>query len=108
MFYIQSLLVRSLCLLYCPLVPAQLQNIDQVYIKRGGVHKPLLSLNEGPYKVVLKASKYFQVDIGGRVEAVSLLLFRPKEVGPASLHLVRRKILCKVWILPAAENVLQQ
>jgi hypothetical protein len=77
MFHIECAPVRSLGPLSCTLVPAQLQNIDQVYTKRGGVHKPLLSLNEGPYKVVLKASKYFQVDIGGRVEAGSTDRLKP-------------------------------
>ncbi len=37
----------------------------------------LAPLYEGPYKVVKRSPKYFRVDIGGRVEAVSLDRLKP-------------------------------
>jgi hypothetical protein len=52
-------------------VPASLQKADLVYIRRGEVLKPLDPLYEGPYRVIDKSQKYFRLEIGGRVEAVS-------------------------------------
>jgi hypothetical protein len=48
-----------------------------VYVRKGGVNKPLSPVYEGPYRVVHKSPKYFDLDIGGRVEAVSADRLKP-------------------------------
>ncbi len=51
------------------------------------MNKPLSPVYEGPYRVVHKFPKYFDLDIGGRVEAVSADRLKPylgrPEVTPA-------------------------
>jgi hypothetical protein len=58
-------------------VPDLLQKASLVYIRRGGVSKSLAPLYEGPYRVVERSPKYFRVDIGGQVEAVSADRLKP-------------------------------
>jgi hypothetical protein len=56
-------------------------------VRKGGVNKPLSPVYEGPYREVHKFPKYFDLDIGGRVEAVSADRLKPylgcSEITPA-------------------------
>jgi hypothetical protein len=69
--------------------PGPLQEAMFVYVRKGGVSKPLSPLYEGPYRVVQRFPKYFNLDIGGRVEAVSADRLKPylghPDVTPALL-----------------------
>jgi hypothetical protein len=61
----------------CLEVPDLLQKASLVYIGRGGVSKSLSPLYEGPYRVVKRSPKFFRVEIGDQVEAVSADRFKP-------------------------------
>jgi hypothetical protein len=69
-------------------LPAQLQQADYVYIRRGGALPPLACKYEGPYKVIQRADKYFIVQIGGKQDSVSVDRLKPYtalgEVSPAA------------------------
>jgi transposase InsO family protein len=58
-------------------LPPDLLQAELVYIQRGGAVKPLSPLYDGPYRVLERREKYFQVDIGGRAEAVSADWLKP-------------------------------
>jgi hypothetical protein len=58
-------------------LPANLFTADFVYIRRGGVAPPLAPVYMGPYKVLDRSEKVFQVLIGGRSEAVSVDRVKP-------------------------------
>ncbi len=58
-------------------LPASLFTADFVYIRRGGVAPPLAPVYMGPYKVLDRSEKVFQVLIGGRSEAVSVDRIKP-------------------------------
>jgi transposase InsO family protein len=57
--------------------PGPLQEAMFVYVRKRGVNKPLSPLYEGPYRVVQRFPKYFNLDIGGQVEAVSADRLKP-------------------------------
>ncbi len=57
---------------------ADLQKASFVYIKRGAPPSGLSPLYQGPYKVLLKGAKVFQVDIGGRQEVISADRLKPQ------------------------------
>jgi hypothetical protein len=63
-------------------LPADLLQAELVYIRRGGAVKPLSPLYDGPYRVLERREKYFRVDIGGLVEAVSADRLKP-HLGPS-------------------------
>jgi hypothetical protein len=50
---------------------ADLQKTSFVYIKRGSPPSGLSPLYQGPYKVLSREVKVFQVDVGGRQEVIS-------------------------------------
>jgi hypothetical protein len=61
-----------------------LREAELVYVRRGGVLKPLSPLYEGPYRVLEKSQKYFRLDIGGQAEAVSVDRLKP-HLGPSNV-----------------------
>jgi hypothetical protein len=61
-----------------------LREAELVYVRRGGVLKPLSPLYKGPYRVLEKSQKYFRLDIGGRAEAVSVDRLKP-HLGPSNV-----------------------
>jgi hypothetical protein len=56
---------------------ADLQKASFVYIKRGAPPAGLSPLYQGPYKVLSRGAKVFQVDIGGRREVISVDRLKP-------------------------------
>jgi hypothetical protein len=58
----------------------QLQSTKMLYIKRGG-GPPLASVYSGPYLVVQSGPKFFVVEVGGRLETVSVDRLKP-HTGP--------------------------
>jgi hypothetical protein len=59
---------------------ADLQKASFVYIKRGASPAGLSPLYQGPYRVLLRGAKVFQVDIGGiggRREVISVDRLKP-------------------------------
>jgi hypothetical protein len=56
---------------------ADLQKASFVYIKRGAPPAGLSPLYQGPYKVLLRGAKVFQVDISGRGEVISVDRLKP-------------------------------
>jgi hypothetical protein len=69
-------------------VPETLTNARYVYVRQGGVVKPLSPLYQGPYKVIKSGPKFFRLQIGGREESVSVDRLKPHlgeaPVSPAS------------------------
>jgi hypothetical protein len=58
-------------------VPAILLAAKYVYIRKGGVWPPLAPLYQGPYAVVQSRPKCFKVQIGDKVEVVSVDRLKP-------------------------------
>ena len=48
-----------------------------LYVRRGGVVPPLASLYMVPYKVVARQLKFFRLEVGGRLEVVSVDRLKP-------------------------------
>ncbi len=59
----------------------QLLSTKMVYIKRGGSGPPLAPIYSGPYVVVQSGTKFFVVEVGGRLETVSVDRLKP-HTGP--------------------------
>lgn len=57
--------------------PKGLLQADFVYVKRGSVAPPLTPLYQGPYLVTKKGPKFFQVEIGGRSETITVDRLKP-------------------------------
>ena len=57
--------------------PAALNSAGFVYIRRGGVAPPLTPAYSGPYPVVSRSAKYFVVNLGDRLETVSIDRLKP-------------------------------
>ena len=57
--------------------PTALIEASHVYIRRGGAITPLAPLYTGPYKVVATQAKLFKLEIGGRLETVSVDRLKP-------------------------------
>ena len=56
---------------------SMLDNVNWVYVRRGGVGKPLDSEYHGPYRVLERGNKVFKVEMGERVDTVSRDRLRP-------------------------------
>ena len=56
---------------------ADLQQASFVYVRRGAPPAGLSPLYQGPYKVLLRGAKVFQLDIGGRTEVISVDRLKP-------------------------------
>jgi hypothetical protein len=57
--------------------PTALMEASHVYIRRGGAITPLAPLFAGPYKVVARKAQFFKLEIGGRLEMVSVDRLKP-------------------------------
>ena len=57
--------------------PAELSSCPMVFIRKDGHVAPLSPLYEGPYKVLSRSTKTFQVQVGKRVEMVSVQRLKP-------------------------------
>jgi Integrase core domain/Integrase zinc binding domain len=53
-------------------LPKQLMEADFVYIRKGPAGGPFLPPYSGPYKVLVKKDKVFEIQVGTRVESVSV------------------------------------
>ena len=58
-------------------MPRELFNSPYVFIRRDSHKPPLTPPYEGPYKVLQRGTKYFQIDVGGREEAISVDRLNP-------------------------------
>ena len=57
--------------------PAELSACPMVFICKDGHYAPLAPLYEGPYKVLSHSPKTFQLQVGKRVEVVSVQCLKP-------------------------------
>ena len=53
-------------------VPAHLAAAEMVHMRKGGQAGPLVPPYSGTYKVIEKGPKYFNIDIGGQPQAVTV------------------------------------
>ena len=58
-------------------IPAELSSCPMVFIRKDGHVAPLAPLYEGPYKVLSRSLKTFQLQVGKRVEVVSVQRLKP-------------------------------
>ena len=58
-------------------LPSDLQTADKVFLRRDAVRRPLQPPYDGPYKVLKRSSKYFEIDVNGRVTLVSVDRLKP-------------------------------
>ncbi len=63
-------------------VPGNLHNAKYVFIRRDAHHSPLQRPYEGPFRVVQSGPKTFQVDVGGRVDTISIDRLKPAYLDP--------------------------
>ena len=59
-------------------VPTHLATAEMVYVKKGGQAGPLAPPYSGPYK----GPKYFNMDIGGQPQAITVDRLKPHTGGP--------------------------
>ena len=65
-------------------VPAHLQAAKMVYVMKGGQSGPLAPPYSRPYRVISKGPKYFNIDIGGQQQAVTVDRLKPHTGAAAS------------------------
>ena len=58
-------------------IPAELSSCPMVFIRKDGHVAPLAPLYEGPYKVLSRSLKPFQLQVGKRVEVVLVQRLKP-------------------------------
>ena len=58
-------------------IPKDLQSCTHVSIRRDAVRSPLQPPYDGPFKVMLRATKFFKVDLGNRTDTVSIDRLKP-------------------------------
>ena len=58
-------------------IPSSLSSCPMVFIRKDGHIAPLAPLYEGPYKVLSRSLKTFQLQVGKRVETVSVQRLKP-------------------------------
>ena len=58
-------------------MPREIFNSPYVFIRRDSHKPPLTPPYEGPYKVLQRGTKSFQIDVGGREEAISVDRLKP-------------------------------
>ena len=63
-------------------INAELSSCPMVFIPKDGHVAPLAPLYEGPYEVLCRSLKTFQLQVGKRVEVVSVQLLKPAPVAP--------------------------
>ena len=64
--------------------PAALLAAQYVYIRKGGQTAPLSPLYSGPYAVIRPGPKFFKLQIGEKVESVSVDRLKPHTGGPVT------------------------
>jgi hypothetical protein len=57
--------------------PAALWEAEFVYIRRGGSVPPLSQLYAGPYQVIRRERKFFEVAVGGKSQIISVDRLKP-------------------------------
>ena len=57
--------------------PALLMSATYVYVRKGGTVAPLSPLYSGPYKVLSSGPKIFKLQVGERIEVVSIDRLKP-------------------------------
>jgi hypothetical protein len=62
-------------------VPSSLFTAPFVYIRTGGASSPLAPVYQGPYRVRQRNAKFFPLEVGDRLEAVSVDCLKP-HLGP--------------------------
>jgi len=65
--------------------PNSLWKASMVYVRRGGCAPPLTALYAGPYTVLRRDKKFFELQIGGRSEVVSIDRIKP-HLGPSPVQ----------------------
>ena len=63
-------------------IPEKLWKAAYVYVRRGGSGTPLAPLYAGPYLVLRRESKFFELQIGSRHEVISVDRLKP-HLGPS-------------------------
>ena len=63
-------------------VPRDLQQAQFVFIRRDGHRTPLQRPYVGPFKVFQPGPKTFQIDIGGKIEIISVDRLKPAHMDP--------------------------
>ena len=53
-------------------VPRSLTSADFVFVRREGHHQPLTPKYDGPYKVLRKTAKFFELQLGDRTENITV------------------------------------
>jgi cleavage and polyadenylation specificity factor subunit 1 len=69
--------VRHAALQPLQALPANLQSVELVYVRRGGALPPLSPPYAGPYRVLKRGKKFFTLQIGARVETISVDRIKP-------------------------------
>lgn len=65
---------------HCPVgvyLPHKLQDCDFVFIRNDAVRRPITPAYIGPYRVLKRADKYFQIQKGIRTDNVSIDRLKP-------------------------------
>jgi len=57
--------------------PAALQHVEFVYVRAGGTLPPLTPQYRGPYRVLARGPKFFQLQLGGHAENISVDRLKP-------------------------------
>ena len=53
-------------------VPAELESSEFVWVRKDGKRGPLDPSYDGPYRVVARSPKYFEIDLGNRVDKITV------------------------------------
>ena len=61
-------------------IPKDLQSCTHVSIRRDAVRSPLQPPYDCPFKVILRATKFFKVDLGNRTDTVSIDRLKPSHL----------------------------
>ena len=72
-------------------MPRELFNSPYVFIRRDSHKPPLTPPYEGSYKVLQRGTKSFQIEIGGREEAISVDRLKPAFVDTLLVQLGQPK-----------------
>ena len=65
-------------------VPAQLTHCSHVYVRHDGVRSSLSPPYDGPFPVIKRSAKYFQLTMNGRTRVVSIDHVKPAHLEPST------------------------
>lgn len=74
---------------HCPsdiYLPHQLQDCEFVFVRNDSVKRPLTPAYTGPYRVLKRADKYFQIQKGIHTDNVSIDRLKPAFIEKPSSH----------------------